>query len=170
MALPTETCTPTQVAGFASLLKDYLPIFITAVVAFIGWKQHRIEREKVRLSLYEKRYAIYEVTVAFAASAMNQQANYALQQDAFMAKYREAQFLFRSEDGIYELLETIRHDALFSSAWSEDVLRNSRSPEEFAEIAPKIAQRRNGLAAHVVELEKRIAPYLEFKRFDSRWR
>ena len=87
-----------------------IEVVIAAIVAYIAWQQHKTNRDKLRLNLYNKRYEVF-YSLMVLLSRISQQLNIKLEQiDEFSRATKEAVFLF--DEGIETYLETIRKKAL----------------------------------------------------------
>jgi hypothetical protein len=122
---------------------------------------------KLRLDLYDKRFAIFENTLAFhqalAGSAESLQAEpfKALQRD-FIKSYRESQFLFDEDSGVFELMEKINLDAF------KIVAAKVHSRELRGDQAVRMAADGNdaykAIEKSMADLERAIGPYIRFNR------
>ncbi len=130
----------------------------------ISFGQYRIAQDKLKLDLYNRRYAIYDalqtLRIELARHDFTQtEADAMLRQYSF--RIREAQFLFQEKDGIMETLEQIRDPA-------SGIIAARR---EMKDIPPAVAskQRREWAESLQVmrilsdQLERQLEPYLDFK-------
>ena len=72
-------------------------LFIALVVAWIALQQWWINRERLRLDLFDRRYAVFESTRKFISEIVRDADFDHLQQQAFWTGTVDASFLFHSE-------------------------------------------------------------------------
>jgi hypothetical protein len=130
------------------------------LIAFMQWK---IARDKLKLDLYNKRFAIYvaalETYQVVTKSYDIEQGEKAL--TALVKATREARFLFERDSGIYELLTTF-HKA--SSRMNErNRLEQSGESEDRLKAIRKVTSDYITSGEEILlSLEKMLAPYLDF--------
>ena len=101
------SCWPPQ-WGYA-LLK-ILPVFLIGLIAVgIAWRQHQTENAKLKLDLFEKRYAIFEETWQFLSGIVRTGRPPSLFPD-FNNKIPQADFLFGNAVSRY-LEEIVKKNA-----------------------------------------------------------
>ena len=55
-------CQPTQASSlFYSIVRDNLPLLIAGIVMLIAYQQYLVNKNKLRLDLFQKRYDVYKV-------------------------------------------------------------------------------------------------------------
>ncbi|HEF4768679.1 hypothetical protein [Burkholderia multivorans] len=95
-------------ANSTSLITALPTILISAYVAWIAYQQHRTNREKLRLDLYDRRFGVYTASIDFyhvlssydEANEQHQEAH-----RAFVKAMRESRFLFGQDSEIVSILE-----------------------------------------------------------------
>lgn len=85
-------------------------VVIAAIVAYIAWQQHKTNRDKLRLDLYNKRYEVFSSLKILLAHILQQGSIKLEQVNEFTRATREAVFLF--DEDIETYLETVRIKAL----------------------------------------------------------
>ena len=106
---------------------------IAGVVAYIAYQQHKTNRDKLRLDLYNKRYEVFHSLAALLARIL-QQGNVKYEQvTEFSRATKEAVFLF--DEGIETYLETIRKKALDLWAAEETMKPLPVGKERSAKVA-----------------------------------
>ena len=148
---------------------DYLlwvQIIISLAVAFIALAQYKTNNNKLRLDLYNRRFAVYDKTLAYYQVCYSRDSNNeALREIAtdFVRAYRESFFLFGRESAVYKALTEIKDtfgflgqfDAKFKSepnnkdelrAWSE-IKASKPDPTKLME-----------------SLEQALTPWLDFQK------
>jgi hypothetical protein len=86
-------CTSSAATWFAACGQ----IAVGVAVAYIAWRQHKVAQEKLRLDLFEKRYAVYRAFVdkIRAPEVSTGPDDHTLKiHDAFWERLLEAKFLF----------------------------------------------------------------------------
>jgi len=90
------------------------PIAIAIFVAVVAYWQSRINKDKLRLDLYNRRFDIYSKTLDlldasrnFLKPSVEEKKRLIEVQKAFVKSYRESQFLFDEKAGIFNLLSEI---------------------------------------------------------------
>jgi hypothetical protein len=122
---------------------------------------------KLRLDLYDKRFAIYEDALAFYQALGGspnslQSETFAAVQRSFIKSYRESQFLFDADSGVFELLGKLNLDAV------KVIVSKTRAHEMGGERAAKLVAEANDVYAAIEKsvsaLERSISPYIRFNR------
>lgn len=93
------------------LKEIYLPAIMSIFLAYIAYQQMRINKEKLKLDLYNKRFEIYSCTLKFKLELENNQLTSETHQK-FIEVKNASKFLFSSDNKIYESLDEI-HDKSF---------------------------------------------------------
>jgi len=161
--------------------KDFAGPFATVVAAMVAlcvtayfaYHQKRIAEEKLRLDLFDKRFAVfksifdyYDVMISWKGTPEQIAAK-----TRFFHAYHESKFLFSSASGIEPLLKALNdkggkviffkeHPELFQS----DPQFYHKKFEEIQDI--QLRDFENGL----LQLKSAIAPYLNFHNVRSRRR
>jgi len=137
-----------------------------------GWW---INREKLRLDLYNRRFDIYNRTMdllhaleVWNPTSSEKQAH-SLQDSselekalkAFTKASRESQFLFDNESGIHKQLEEIHSDAIGIIGYKRDIAPQFGGPELIAEEST-FQERMKRFYVALPSLEKALKKYLNF--------
>lgn len=152
----------------------YLSALLTPIVGFFGaliaYLQWRIARNKIKLDLYEKRFAIYEATLLFYQKVMACTAetiktdDFNIAQKNFIKASREAQYLFSTESGIFKLLEEW-HTRSFKVIGFRDVAKDlAQHPDAFSKTQTECNDALQFFEQSLKRLEGMLAPYLYFKK------
>jgi hypothetical protein len=160
----------TQASHWIAFLNAIAPIcgyFIAAIALWVASRQSKTSREKLRLDLYDKRFAVYERTLAFYQALEGPPES--LQSDAFRSvgkefikAYRESQFLFEAGSGIFELLGQMKARA----ARIEGCKTHAKEldPETALKLFEAATEAQRFWDASIEKLEQAIAPYLNFHK------
>ena len=94
---------------------DYLiaiaPIIISLAVAWFAWVQASTNKSKLRLDLYNRRFAVYEKTINYYLAYMSselQQPKLKENADEFVKAVRESRFLFGKDSSVHKTLIEIQ--------------------------------------------------------------
>ena len=142
--------------ALSGLLTPALAIF----GGYIGWRQHQTARTKLRLELFEKRYAVYTIIAHCLAEALQQgDADPKLQLE-FLRGTKETLFLFDPEissftDLAYKRLVKLHHH-------EEQIKRSDGSNQE-----EHLRLRQfyfDYLQDELMNLQKKFEPWLGFAK------
>lgn len=152
----------------------YLSALLTPIIGFFGaliaYRQWHIARNKIKLELYEKRFSIYEATLLFyqkivacTAETIKTEAFNIAQKD-FIKASREAQFLFSTESGIFQLLEEW-HTRSFKVIGFKEIAKDLvRNHDEFLRMQSESIDALEFFNQSLKKLECLLTPYLYFKK------
>lgn len=142
-------------------------VIIAIIVAFISWQQWVVNREKFRLDLYNRRFAIYLAVVDYRDAIFPSVKVIKLgeTQDEFVRRLREARFLFPDESGVPVLLaefwkkaiEIIQYDRGVSEGMYLQMDSQRRGQREIKDI-----ENNEWMEGFIDRFETLIAPYLNF--------
>jgi hypothetical protein len=86
-----------------------LTFLLAFIVAFIGYQQFLLAREKFKLDLFDRRFAVYKATQTFITEVINVNANTAKDAGKWIGQYQRdagtAKFLF--DDELFNYLHNI---------------------------------------------------------------
>ncbi len=153
-------------------LFDYLiaiiPACITAGVALIGYWQFRINKNKLRLDLYNKRFEIYTRTIDFYQILLGYDVAKSSENDLvhknFIKACRESQFLFKKNSGIYEMLNEMHSKAFKIIGFKEHGKELVDAPDVFMKQNQEMQDALKWLMDIIPKLEEALAPYLDFHK------
>jgi hypothetical protein len=152
------------------LFKDFAgPIATVVVAVFVGlitWrynkKQTEIAQEKLKIDLFERRYAIYVAAremLEFLVSASPSEISYDPIRE-WMTRIREAPFFFGSDvTSFLEHIQAMVENLLGKIDWQE---AHSENP---GDIAEKIHELQNIMSTELLKLPREFQKELGFKRF-----
>ncbi|MCI1046932.1 hypothetical protein [Caballeronia zhejiangensis] len=106
MAAESPSVWVTVIQASAALLS---PI-IAVAAGWIAWQQVRINRNKLKLDRFEKRFAVYETTMEFLGSMIFYEKVSDHNMEQFLKVTRGAQFMLSPEVALY--LDEIRRNAV----------------------------------------------------------
>ena len=128
-----------------------------------------ISKDKLKLDLYNRRFAIYDATLKLYQSVTSDldDANASAEViKTFILPSRESRFLFDSKDGVYQLLDAIRGQCnLFIAEKIEKEKGADADPDRINYWREKLWNEEfNKLDASMHDLEARLSSYLDFHR------
>ena len=146
-------------ASWLSIMQGCVPIAIAAMVAWVGWRQFRAARAKLKLDLFEKRLAIFNATwEQVGRSAQNKPYEYR-ELGLWFNKIHEASFLFGPD--IVEYLNEIREKAI-----EEQILWAKVQPQHPEPATDEQKAKHKALndwfLAEAKQIQHKFAPYLSF--------
>jgi len=138
----------------------FLTILVALFVAFVGYQQYWINREKFRLDLFEKRFSVFAATRKLLSIVLRETKAEYKDLFEFRASVAEAAFLFDAD--ITNYLDEIDKQFVRLHVTHER-LKGNIGAEERNKIMDENDQVLQWLTDQLTELEKRFSPYLKFK-------
>jgi hypothetical protein len=137
-----------------------LTIIVGFLVAFIAYRQFILAKERFKLDLFEKRFAIYK-GVQSLLSYILEQGNVTLDKIfQFRAETQDAPFLFNDDIPLY--LKEIDKNVLH--LWSTTEQRKAKPQgNERSILAKEETELVKSLIGKLPELQNIFSPYLKFK-------
>jgi hypothetical protein len=136
-----------------------LTIIVGILVAFIAYRQFILAKERFKLDLFEKRFAIYKGVQSLLSYILDQ-GNVTLDKIfQFRAETQDAPFLFNDDIPLY--LKEIDKNAV--ELWSTNEQRTESKGEERASLAKRQEELMLSLTGKLPELQNIFSPYLKFK-------
>ena len=144
---------------------QYLAALLTPTVAVfgltIGYRQWRTAQNKLKLDLFERRLAIYDGIRSFISSVMTTGKTTQNYEMEFLSSTRGAKWLFGPE--IIEYIDTVLwHKACDLWCLQEELQDMPAGPERTENIHKK-AEIKKWLAAQLVVIDEKFAPYLALR-------
>jgi hypothetical protein len=138
-------------------------VWITIIVAWTGYQQHRLAKEKLKLDLFEKRFSVYKGVQIFLSQIMQEGK---LNLDSLSELHKatqEAEFLFEVE--IPKYIDSIRSKALKMRAIQSKYENMSTTGDERNRLIDKEHIIFTELTNEFHELSKVFMPYLKFSKW-----
>jgi hypothetical protein len=135
---------------------------IAGIVAWTGYQQHRLAKEKLKLDLFEKRFSVYKGVQIFLSQIMqegklNLDSLWELQKAT-----QEAEFLFETE--IPKYIDFIRSKALKMRA-IQSKYENMPTGDERSRLVDKQHTIFTELIKELPALSQVFMPYLKFSKW-----
>lgn len=137
-------------------------VLLTAIVAWTNYQQHLLAKEKFKLDLFEKRFAVYKGAQRFLTHILKSGKVELDKLFEFRRDTQDAVFLF--SDDIPEYLNSIDRKAL--NMWSKvEEYKELPKGEERSRLCREETQLLHGLTEELPRLKDVFAPYLKFKKW-----
>jgi hypothetical protein len=153
-----------QWIGYISAI---LSTCIASMALWVASRQSKTNVAKLRLDLYDKRFAVFENTLAFHQALAGtpdslQTETFKLLHRAFIRSQRESQFLFDDDSGVFELLTKVNLDGF------KIIAAKTHAREVRGDLAVKMVADANdahsAIEKSMTDLERAIAPYIRFNK------
>ena len=161
---------PAQSKDWVDYLVALTPICVAAFVAYIGYRQSRYSKEKLRLDLYGKRFSVYERVLVFYQAVASYNGSRTEPFDAklndFSTAVKESQFLFAAESNIFKTLLTMHAQAFQIIGFKENgkAVFDSGDHVTFSKMNTDMQDALTGIAFQIDVVEKAMGPYLNFHK------
>jgi hypothetical protein len=161
-----------SIAPWVTLILSLAPVFISGAI----WWTHRA---RLQLDLYNLRFRIYVQTLNFHSElqgwspSANEKASSSLEDSkelntalkTFVNEITSAKLLFAEDTEIQKLLKTILEDAFKILGYKRDLAPKLTDPELIiSQYEQCFFQPLLQLQKSIIELDKLICPYLEYKQ------
>jgi hypothetical protein len=143
---------------------------IAGVVGLITIGQYVVNKERLRLDLYNRRFDIYSRALSFYHALLKfdpakKRDNFDLLQNEFIRGYRESQFLFDKKDGVYDMLGEMHSRSFKIIGFRERGGDLLSTPEYYLKMQQEMLEAMRWFnETAIFELERRIARYLYFPK------
>ena len=145
----------------APYLLTSLSLLVAALVGWVGVLQYRIAHERLKLDLWEKRYAIYKGAQKFLSLVMQEGTADMKELMGFFHDTQDAYFLFRPDMAEYL-------SSLYKRGVELRTMRKVYEPkdvgEERSRLCEKEARLLKELGDDLSQLKIRFGPYLKLAR------
>lgn len=149
---------------FTVMKPEYIFTIITITigifVAYTGYNQYRLGKEKFKLDMFDKRYGVYKNTQVFLTKILRDakiEMNDILE---FRAGTQDSVFFFKED--IPNYLKNTDNKAL--ELWEiHENLDGAPKGEERSKMCRSQTELLGWLTSQLPELKNKFAPYLEFK-------
>lgn len=135
---------------------------VAAIVAWTGYQQHLLAKEKFKLCLFEKRFAVYKGVQAFLTHILIEAKVDMDKLFEFRRDTQDEMFLF--DDAISTYIKGIDHKALDLHTIVE-TYRPLTKGNERTRLCKQEAQLLRELTGELPNLKDVFAPYLKFKKW-----
>jgi hypothetical protein len=147
--------------------KDFTTPLIASFVGGVAWLQWRTAMEKLRLDLYDRRFAVYANALDFMQAlyswvSVEESLKLTLRQ-SFVRSTREARFLFADDARIFALLDQFNTRSFHVTGYRDHMARYAQSmPEETLQAYKQNSESLLWIGESIGRLETLLMPYLAF--------
>lgn len=156
--VPQSTWTAVVQTGAAALA----PI-IAIIGGWIAWQQVRINRNKLKLDRFDKRFAVHEAAMSFAASVVINGDLSPSALDEFLAKTRGARFLVSKEIAVY--LEALHLNAVKFRAVRRSLENVSITDQQRIEYGDRLTEMTEWFQKQLDVIPEKFVPFLSVDDF-----
>ena len=149
--------------------RDWIDIFqalltpaIAVFVAHLAWRQYKIQRQRVRMDLFEKRFHIFKSALdymghTFAKNHFDEEAH-----RKYLKDIQGAQFLFSKDIDIY--LKHIRN-ATLDMGVQDTYLREEVFPNgDRKKVIQQKLEKLRWISEQIEEIEAKFRPYMQIEQ------
>ena len=144
-----------------------ISIFIALFASGVALWQSIINREKLRFDIYNRRFDIYSKTLDFYnALLIFDSVTFKVSLTAFSKACEEADFLFKKESGIYDILTKMNSESYKITGvkeYGKDVA--AADPDVFKKMYDRSTEALKYFNDNLPKLKAAMAPYLNFHKF-----
>ncbi|NTW50593.1 MAG: hypothetical protein HGB19_12855 [Chlorobiales bacterium] len=145
------------------------PIFISTAVAVIGYLQYKVNRRKFRLDLYNRRFLVYEKSLAYFQSYYSRDSTAEFKESFerdFIRVYRESIFLFGEDSAVYKILTELKDTLGFLISFDSRFKSEPYNQNEYTAWSLR-KQSMKEPSMIMGALEKALLPWLSFKKIEK---
>jgi hypothetical protein len=150
----------------ATVIAAFVVFVPTMAAVFVSSRQYALERQRLRVDLFDKRFACYEAVLDQIRSAIRVRGWPEETDQEFLRQFEAARFLFSL--AVSEYMQSIRHKLIEFSAQAEAVVD---LPMQDPERANYLKLRSNGLKMLREEYPKVAEFFVPYMAIDpsKRW-
>jgi hypothetical protein len=144
------------------ILQALLTPTIAVFVTYLAWRQYQIQRQRVRMDLFEKRFHIFNSALnhmghTFAISHFDEEAY-----RKFLKDIQGAQFLFSKEIDIY--LKSIRNATLDMDVEDTYVREEVFPNGDRKKVIQRKLEKLRWISEQIEEIEGKFRPYMQIEQ------
>lgn len=138
-----------------------LPTTITLFLAYIAYQQMQINKKKLKLELYNKRFEVYTDTLKFYQELIGEEITKETHLK-FINSKEAALFLFSRDPEIYKILDEIHSNSFKVSGFKKISTSLIGAPDEILKANNEMQQALSWTMERVPVLQKRLRKFLSF--------
>ncbi|MBI1623866.1 hypothetical protein [Comamonas suwonensis] len=147
-------------------------IFISACSFSVSFLQMKISSAKTKLDLYNKRFSIYLAALEYFQATWHEPHDKAQEESRrFTKAYRESQFLFEKNSGIYEILGKIQQNGakiLFHKKYKYESENNlTKDRLDLSSLHESSMKAQFEFEENLKLLENQIGKYISFRSIEG---
>lgn len=141
----------------------YLGILTAAIGTWIAWQQHRATRDRLRLDLYDRRYAVFVATNQLISAVVSHATLDIADLHAFNRDTAQAVFLFKEQ--LLAYIDGVRDRALEFRLTRQQLANLAGTPKAMHQaIVAKDAELLTWFTEQLNVSRKEFAEYLNFDK------
>lgn len=141
---------------------SFLTLFVASATAFFAYRQHRLEKTKLKLESYPRRLKVYDAINRFIADTLQSGTTDNEHLTEMLRETKRARFLFNKKDKITTYIDTIYKNGLDLEYKEEGLM--GKLEKYSAEQRNKIVEERGKLFDWFKDqfrvVEEKFKPYL----------
>jgi hypothetical protein len=148
----------------AQMYISFVTAMLAAIVAWTGYQQHKLAKERLKLDLFEKRFAVYKATQHFLSVILSRATFDDNELFEFRGGTQDGTFLFGHD--IPEYIKVLDHKALDMKLAHMQLEDLPKGDERSALVKQKM-KLFSELTDELPRLKEVFAPYLRFGTWHS---
>lgn len=142
-----------------SKLIELIPSAIMAAfLAYIAYQQMEINKRKLNLDLYNKRFSVYTDTLRFYQELVGDEVSQETHR-SFIASKEASRFLFSKDPSIFKLLDFMHSESFKITGFKQHGKEISGTPE-FVKGFEGSQETLSWFGKQLTELKNKMSPYL----------
>ncbi len=147
---------------FVNQFSGYLPVVIAVFLAYIAYQQMRINKNKLKLDLYNQRFEVYASALQFYQEVISAECTKKEHRD-FINKKESAYFLFSNNKYIYSILNEMHTKSFIINGFRNTAEQLNSSPEVFLKAQKESEEALQWFEKVLDKLRDEMNTYLNFK-------
>ncbi|WP_144409075.1 hypothetical protein [Photobacterium halotolerans] len=131
---------------------------MAAFLAYIAYQQMAINKRKLNLDLYNKRFSVYTDTLRFYQELVGEKVSQETHR-SFIASKEASRFLFSEDPSIFKLLDLMHSESFKITGFKKHGKELSRTPE-FVKGVEISQEKLFWFGEQLTELKNKMSPYL----------
>jgi len=144
---------------FSQITNFYLPSAMAIFLAYIAHQQMTVNKNKLKLDLYNKRFEIYTDTLTFYQELIGEEVSKETHKK-FISSKEASFFLFSTDKTIYALLEQMHTESFKVIGFKKHGKELSGSPKHFIESNDSSLKVQAWFTDKIPELREKMSKYL----------
>lgn len=147
------------------------PIIISASVAAIGYFQFQVNRSKLKLDLYNRRFSVYEKSVKYYQTYYSKNSSKEHEEETaseFIRAYRESIFLFGENSEVFSELENLKNNLGYRFQLQE-ARRSDPDNKDRIKSLQEIIEKQIEPELILKALEKSLKPWLNLSKVERKY-
>lgn len=143
---------------FSKLIELIPSAIMAAFLAYIAYQQMAINKRKLNLDLYNKRFSVYTDTLRFYQELVGEEVSQETHR-SFIASKEASRFLFSEDPSIFKLLDLMHAESFKITGFKQHGKELSGTPE-FVKGFEISQETLSWFGKQLTELKDKMSPYL----------